>query len=162
GGEPRALLVGAGEVPGVGKEPRQIWLAPEEHAHVETARRGAVQDIEEGAAAVRHLRVVIEEGDGDPHAPARLLDGFADATEGRLAVDERLHAVGLATRVGARARGRHHGHGAGSSSTRRSPAPRPQRTVTTPSFAVRGTGSGCPSQRITKPVGNRRGGTKSS
>ena len=64
--QPFALLVGAGEVLRVRQQARQLGLAPEEHAHVEAARRGTVEDVEDRAATVRELRVVIDERDRSP------------------------------------------------------------------------------------------------
>src|SRR5262249_30655878 len=161
-GQPLALPVGTAEVPGVRQHPSQLGLAPEQHADVETSGRGTVEDIECGPAAVGQLRLVIDEGDGHPHAVAGGFDGLADATERGRAVDQRAHPVAGAERVRPRAGRRDRRHEAGSTSTRRSPSPRPHRSWTTPSLAVRGTRIGRPSHRKTKPFGYRRGGTKSS
>src|SRR5207248_3652024 len=100
------LVRAAGEVRRAGQQPAELRLAPEERAHVEAARRGAVEEIEERAARTRQHEVALDERHRHPHARARGLDRRGDAAEGGLAVDERADGVSRPGRVGAAARER--------------------------------------------------------
>jgi hypothetical protein len=67
--------------------------APEDDAHVQPACDRAVQQIEQGAAPVRHAESGRQESDRHPDALPRRLDRLADASEGGHDAHERTHRV---------------------------------------------------------------------
>src|SRR5439155_1474644 len=72
--EPGTLLRAAREVRRAGQEPAELRLPPEERAHVEAARRGAVEEVEERAAGTGQHEVALDEGHRHPLACPRRPD----------------------------------------------------------------------------------------
>src|SRR4030095_5015339 len=97
--QPGALCLGAGEAPRLREDRRELRLAPEEHAHVEPAPPGALEHVEERAVLVGQPQVWLAEGARRPDTRPGRLDGGADATKRRLAVDEGSHPIADAQRV---------------------------------------------------------------
>ena len=81
--------------------------APEKRAHVEPARRGAIEHVEERAGIVREAEIVRVESDGEPDAVAGDGDRGGDAAERGHAVDQRAHEIAGPRGIGAGEGGGH-------------------------------------------------------
>src|SRR5262245_46321216 len=69
--------------------------SPEDYADIEAARKGSVQHIEKGSAAIRHEEARPDECHGHPYTVRCRLDGFANAPECGLAINERADGIAL-------------------------------------------------------------------
>ena len=74
--------------------------APENHPDVDAPLRCGVEHIEQRAAAVRHLKMLRHEGDGEPDTVLGVFYCVADAAKRGAAVDQRTNPVTGPSRIG--------------------------------------------------------------
>ena len=95
-----AVLRGPPESAPVGAALRIV--PPEQGAHVDTARGRAIEQVEQRAAPVGKLQILVVEGDGEPNAVPRVVYRLADPAERSRAADQWPDEIAIAYRIAAR------------------------------------------------------------